>query len=86
MSELEQAIELLRAGRFHVSAFGETDSRGAAFLLGWTVAYLANRRSAGAPLPSGFRFGTRWFYRVDAVLEFRRVRKTAEGETSSRVT
>lgn len=82
MSELEHAIELLRAGGYHVSAFRETDSRGAAFLLGWSVAYLSNRRSGGSPLPPGHRFGRTWLYAIDGVLEFRRARKTGADETS----
>ncbi|HZF31350.1 MAG TPA: hypothetical protein VE907_19700 [Gammaproteobacteria bacterium] len=76
-TELEQTLERLRADGFYVSAFLETDSRGAAHLLGWTRAYLANRRAAGAPLPPGHRFGRSWLYRVADVIEWRRSREVA---------
>jgi hypothetical protein len=82
MTEIEAATALLRAGGFHVSAFNETDSRGAAYLLGWTPATLSNKRTAGAPLPPGHRFGRTWLYAIDAVLAFRDSRKSVVDEVS----
>ena len=76
MNELEHAIARLRDADFHITPFDEVDTAGAAFLLGWTRAYLDNRRSAGAPLPRARRFGRRYWYRIDDVLAWRRAQAT----------
>jgi hypothetical protein len=76
MSDLEQTIARLRTAGYFVNGFNETDSRGAAYLLGLEPTTLANRRAAGRPLPPARRFGRTYWFDVGAMLAWRRSRET----------